>query len=69
MTERILVTGGAGFIGSVVATQLLEQGYEVVVYDNLSHGNVSAVPPGAELVVEDVGNRDALDRVLRGTHC
>ena len=65
MTERVLVTGGAGFIGSVVATQLLEQGYEVIVYDNLSHGNVSAVPSGAQLVVEDVGNRDALDRVLR----
>ena len=65
MSERVLVTGGAGFIGSVVATQLLEQGYEVVVYDNLSHGNRSAVPPGAELVVDDVGNRDGLDRVLR----
>ena len=65
MNERVLVTGGAGFIGSVVAAQLLEQGYEVVVYDNLSHGNRSAVPSGAELVVDDIGNRGALDRVLR----
>jgi UDP-glucose 4-epimerase len=64
MTERILVAGGAGYIGSVVTAQLLEQGYEVVVYDNLSHGNRAAVPAGAHLVVEDVGDRKALDRVL-----
>jgi len=64
MTERILVSGGAGYIGSVVTAQLLEQGYEVVVYDNLSHGNRAAVPAGAHLVVEDVGDRKALDRVL-----
>jgi UDP-glucose 4-epimerase len=65
MTERVLVTGGAGYIGSIVATQLVEQGYEVVVYDNLSHGHRAAVPAGVELVVEDVGNRAALDRLFR----
>jgi len=65
MTERVLVTGGAGFIGSVVAAQLLDRGYEVVVYDNLSHGHRAAVPPGANLVVEDLANREALDRLLR----
>ncbi len=65
MTERVLVTGGAGFIGSVVAAQLLDRGYEVVVYDNLSHGHRAAVPPGAKLVVEDLANREALDRLLR----
>src|SRR5262249_32919548 len=37
MTERVLVTGGAGYIGSVVAAQLLQRGYDVIVYDNLSH--------------------------------
>jgi UDP-glucose 4-epimerase len=67
MTERVLVTGGAGYIGSVVTAQLLEQGYQVIVYDNLSRGNRAAVPAGAELVVEDVGDRKALDRVL-GAH-
>jgi UDP-glucose 4-epimerase len=65
MTERVLVTGGAGYIGSVVTAQLLEQGYQVIVYDNLSRGNQAAVPAGAELLIEDVGDRKALDRVLR----
>ena len=65
MTERVLVTGGAGYIGSVVAAQLLERGYEVIVYDNLSRGRRAAVPAGAALVVDDIGNREGLDRVLR----
>jgi len=65
MTERVLVTGGAGYIGSVVTVQLLERGYEVVVYDNLSHGRRAAVPAGATLVVDDIGNREGLDRLLR----
>jgi UDP-glucose 4-epimerase len=65
MTERVLVTGGAGYIGSTVTAQLLEKGYEVVVFDNLSHGKRAAVAAEARLVVEDIGNREALDRVLR----
>jgi UDP-glucose 4-epimerase len=65
MTERVLVTGGAGFIGSVVAAQLLERGYEVIVYDNLCHGHRAAVPQGSRLVVEDLADRQALDRLLR----
>ena len=65
MTERVLVTGGAGFIGSVVAAQLLDRGYEVLVYDNLSLGHRDAVPPDARLVVGDLGDRAALERLLR----
>ena len=65
MTERVLVTGGAGYIGSVVAAQLLERGYDVLVYDNLSHGRRAAVPPAARLVVDDVGNKEGLDQLLR----
>ena len=65
MTERVIVTGGAGYIGSVVSTQLLERGYDVIVYDNLSHGRRAAVPPAARLVVDDISNREGLDRVLR----
>lgn len=65
MTERVLVTGGAGYIGSTVTAQLLEKGYEVVVFDNLSHGRRAAVAGEARLVVDDIGNREALDRVLR----
>jgi UDP-glucose 4-epimerase len=60
MAERVLVTGGAGYIGSVVAAQLLRKGYEVVVFDNLSHGFTSAVPPAARLVQGDIADRDAL---------
>ena len=43
MAERILVTGGAGYIGSVVVAQLLERGYQPVVFDNLSHGHRAAL--------------------------
>jgi UDP-glucose 4-epimerase len=45
---RVLVTGGAGYIGSVVAAQLLSAGHEVVVVDDLSTGHADAVPPGAQ---------------------
>jgi len=64
-TESILVTGGAGYIGSIVADDLLRKGCDVVVYDNLSHGKRSVVPKGATLVIGDVGDRAALDRVFR----
>jgi UDP-glucose 4-epimerase len=46
---RVLVTGGAGYIGSVVAARLLASGHEVVVVDDLSTGHADAVPPGATL--------------------
>ena len=44
---KLLVTGGAGYVGSVVAAQLVEDGHEVVVLDDLSTGHADAVPPGA----------------------
>jgi UDP-glucose 4-epimerase len=65
MTERVLVTGGAGYIGSVVVAQLLEKGREVVVFDNLSHGRRSAVPSGAALVTGDTGDPAALRALFR----
>ena len=65
MAERVLVTGGAGYIGSVVANSLLARGYDVTVLDNLSHGDRAAVPRAAALVTSDVGDRPALDRVLQ----
>jgi UDP-glucose 4-epimerase len=64
MPERILVTGGAGYIGSVVVAQLLERGYEPVVLDNLSHGHRAALPSAANLIVGDIADRAALDRVF-----
>jgi UDP-glucose 4-epimerase len=61
---KLLVTGGAGYIGSVVSAQLIEAGHEVVVFDNLSKGHREAVSPKAELVQGDVGDRSQLDRVF-----
>ena len=62
---RVLVTGGAGYIGSVVADELLQAGHQVVVFDNLSRGHRQAVPKSAELVVGDLADRAALDRLLQ----
>jgi UDP-glucose 4-epimerase len=61
---RVLVTGGAGYIGSVVSAALLEEGYEVDVLDNLSNGHASAVPKGAHLYVGETDDRALLDRLL-----
>jgi UDP-glucose 4-epimerase len=62
---RVLVTGGAGYIGSVVADELLQAGHQVVVFDNLSRGHRQAVPKNAELVVGDLADRTSLDQLLR----
>lgn len=51
---KLLVTGGAGYVGSVCATVLLEAGHEVVVVDDLSTGNADAIPAGAEFVEADM---------------
>jgi UDP-glucose 4-epimerase len=64
MTDRVLVTGGAGYIGSVVAAQLLRKGCDVLVLDNLSHGKRSAVPSGGKLIVADTADREALDAIF-----
>lgn len=61
---KLLVTGGAGYIGSIVAKQLLERGHAVTVFDNLERGHRAAVPPGAELVVADLQDRDAVHDAL-----
>jgi UDP-glucose 4-epimerase len=61
---KILVTGGAGYIGSAVVEQLIAQGESVVVFDNLSQGHRAAVHPEAVLVEGDLANRGAIDTVL-----
>src|SRR5664279_5471215 len=58
---RILVTGGAGYIGSVVADHLLRAGHTVTVLDNLIMGWREAVPSGAEFIHADVGDESALE--------
>ncbi|MDI3403497.1 UDP-glucose 4-epimerase GalE [Streptomyces cavernicola] len=57
MSGKYLVTGGAGYVGSVVAAHLLEAGHEVTVLDNLSTGFREGVPAGAEFIEGDI--RDA----------
>ena len=61
---RVLVTGGAGYIGSVVSEQLVNDGHEVVVYDNLSKGHRDAVVRGAQLVEADLHDADKLRQTL-----
>jgi UDP-glucose 4-epimerase len=63
---RVLVTGGGGYIGSVVTEQLIGDGHEVVVYDNLSKGHRDAVVAGAELVEGDLGDIEKLKQTLAG---
>ncbi len=65
--RRVLVTGGAGYVGSHVVLALAERGDEVVVLDNLRQGHPAAVPKGVRLVAADVGDRAALDDAL-GAH-
>jgi len=64
MAERILVTGGAGYIGSVVVEQLLDRGYKPIIFDNLSHGHRAALPASARLIVGDIADRTMLERVF-----
>jgi UDP-glucose 4-epimerase len=61
---KLLVTGGAGYIGSIVATQLLNAGNEVVVLDNLERGHREAVPAEARLIVADLLDRDAVNDIV-----
>ncbi len=57
---RVLVTGGAGYIGSVVADRLLRDGHSVTVLDNLSKGHREAVPAQAEFILADTGDQPAI---------
>ncbi len=65
---RVLVTGGAGYIGSVVADRLLRSGHAVAVLDNLSKGTKAAIPPDATFVHADTGDQEALDRIFGAGH-
>lgn len=62
---KILVTGGAGYIGSHTVHELVRENNDVIVYDNLSKGHESAVPRGVKLVKGDIRKRELLAGVLR----
>src|SRR5215510_11581127 len=61
---RILLTGGAGYVGSACLRWLLERGHAPIAFDDLSEGNRAAIP-GQRLIVGDVCDRSALVRALR----
>ena len=61
---RILVTGGAGYVGSVSVERLLEAGHEVTVLDDLATGHARSVPRGAKLVRGSFGDLDVVGRTL-----
>lgn len=61
---RVLVTGGAGYIGATTAAALLDAGHEVVVVDDLSNGHRDAVPDAARFVPGDVGDPEVLAAAL-----
>lgn len=61
---RVMVTGGAGFIGSHVAETLVEEGHEVLIVDDLSTGKADNVPPGAVLAEGDIRDREFVRSVF-----
>ena len=62
---KVLVTGGAGYIGATTVRSLLSEGHGVAVYDNLSKGYREALPADVPLVVGDVSDRHKLDAAIR----
>lgn len=65
---KILITGGAGFIGSNLTQKLLENGHKVIVYDSLLRGNKldNAIKNDLELIVDDVRNEDMINKAVKG---
>ncbi len=66
---RVLVTGGAGYIGSVICSRLQSHGHEVWVYDDLSRGHRAAVPSGAALVQGDIRDGRRLGAAIAEHGC
>ncbi len=61
---RILVTGGAGYIGGTVAGLLTRKGHNVIVFDNLSHSRLDLLPPGVDFVKGEVEDRSAIENLF-----
>ena len=63
---KILLTGGAGYVGSACLRWLLEHGHDPIAYDNLSEGNIAAVPNATDrLIIGEIGDLDQLTEVMR----
>ena len=65
MSKRVLVTGGAGFIGSNMADELVRRGYKVTIIDNLTTGLKENINPKARFVKGDIKNPKDLKKVFR----
>lgn len=63
--KTILVTGGAGYIGSITVKELLDNDFEVVVFDNLETGHKEAIDPRAKLVIGGLANKSEIEAVFR----
>lgn len=61
---KVFVTGGSGYIGSVVVKRLVERGYDVTVFDNLERGHRCNVDPAAKLIVGDLRNAAEIDAAM-----
>jgi UDP-glucose 4-epimerase len=66
---KVLVTGGAGYVGSVIAARLAAAGHDVTIYDDLSRGHRAAVPPDAVFAEGDVRDGERLRDVLAAGGC
>jgi len=62
---KILVTGGAGYVGSTVSALLVEQGHQVVVVDNLCHARREQVPAGVDFIEADIADRAVIEGLFR----
>lgn len=62
---KVLVTGGAGYIGSITSEILLDEGHEVVIFDNLERGHREAVDARAKLIMGDLRNREDIRGAMR----
>ena len=65
MGLKVLITGGAGYIGATAVRLLTKQGHEVTAFDNLSQGHREAVPPQARLVIADLADRETLSTLFK----
>lgn len=63
--QKILITGGAGYIGSVTASEMIRKGYDIVIADSLELGHTSAVPQGAHFEKVDLMKRDEVKELFK----
>ena len=66
---RALVTGGAGYIGSVISNHLLDEGHEVIIIDNLSTGMIDNIPKKAKFLKLDIADTKKLNKIFSKKSC